>query len=185
MFPANAFEQYEAFTSLKAHQGWTSINRFSADLKHLATDWSASNDSDWSHLKKTPCADFDGQTRLSTGKDEVPHFFFQAFFPVRDDVSQFLGNYHKEERNKYFEVMSKYSWGGFQFVSKFQRSFFWCVFSIIFTYFYLILDQKPGQARFGEKEQIEAATASAKSAGEPDPTTSTERWEASPNSTQK
>ena len=43
------------------------------------------------------------------------------------------------------------------------------------TIFYLILDQKPGQARFGEKEQIEAATASAKSAGEPDPTASTER----------
>ena len=63
--------------------------------------------------------------------------------------------------------MSKYGWGGFQFVSKcFDRVSFDACF---FHHFYPILDQRPGQARFGEKEQIEAATASAKSAGEPDP----------------
>ena len=47
--------------------------------------------------KKHPVLIFDGQT--------APCIFSKAFFPIRDDVSQLLGNYHKEDRKfTYFQV---------------------------------------------------------------------------------
>ena len=131
--PQRLGKNYEAFTSLEAHQGWTSINCFSGWSQRSLqlifkclqwflllmeeirlTSWYGESTTLYRVLpistgagflpstvvvpwKKHPVLIFDGQT--------APCIFCKAFFPIRDDVSQLLGNYHKEERKfAYFQV---------------------------------------------------------------------------------